>query len=245
MEKVFKSVILFNCQRERSTDLKNSLSGPGTIKVFQTKNLDEVCQIVEMSNRTAILIDSYSIAETLGSVNLEVKNNLYRRYLLDWELSISKPARIQLNSKGITTISFKELTPVIEKMEIYLFGKVNIFNKKDFVEPKGQSEQIGKAFFTLIDLSHDQGRVLLSSHERENNISEVLGKNWDTFLLETLESAGSFTLPVEEILDNQQFYQIIFPHTKSNPRKISIVHVLCDEKLPENLLRVKAFLASI
>lgn len=247
MEKIFKSVVFFSSVQEKSKAFKALLSEINFIKVFSTDSLDETQQIVDMSQRTAILLDSM---ESLGSSmvqELSNKNGQYRKFYLDWELESTDNFFKQLGPLKITCISSKELSSAIERVELYLYGKVNIFNNKNYVEPKVEPvNPLGKALFTHLTEGPTGWKVLVSSHEREENVNEVIGVDWNILLSKILKQADKLSQPKEEKIESASSYQIIFPHiVEGKVRRLSIIHLPIDAKIEENVGRIRSFLQSV
>lgn len=247
MESVFKTIVMFGCTHEKTNELKLALLEKETSKVFQSSKVDEIGQILDMSNRTAILVDNVNAALRLLSFNMRAKNRYFRMYILDWDATVDRNTVGSLGSRGVSTIRASELAPVIERMEIYLNGKVSILHKQDLIETKMDEKGfIGKAFFTMIEMAPSKGRLLISSHERENDVNELIGINWDMLLSDVIENASTYLKPQETTLENKSYCEIIYPHRINGQlTKMSIVHLAIDPKFQENHQRVMIFLQSM
>jgi hypothetical protein len=229
----------------KTESLKIMLQEWQRVQTFQSSDIDEVRQIVDMSLRSAILIDNAAAIPFALKENLTSKTGLFRKYYLDWDRGMDRQTMKFLSSNVVTTLKPHDIPQVMEKTELYLFGKVNIFNSKEGGEEKDQ-EQLGKAFFTHLEAVPSGWKTLISTHEAEANVSSIIGLDWEEFLEETLSMVDKLASVKEEKLMHKQYYQVIYPHKYNGVlRKLSIVHLAYDQRIQDNLNRLMAFLQSI
>jgi hypothetical protein len=243
----FKSVIFFGISEQPSHLLIQSIKAFEGAKVFSTPHYDELLQIIDMSSKAVIITDNLKPLKHLIDHPLQGKKRFFRVYHADWLKSLSKIEQEKLLSSKITVFKSTDKQQVLDKIELYLFGKVNVFKSGYFEEtaPLFKSDET-RSFFTMMELSAGGWKVVTSSHEREEEISELIGKNWETFLEDVLAKAHTFNQIVENKIWNKPYFEIIFPHWSGEKiHKVSIVHLSLDEKLSQNLEKVKKFLQSI
>lgn len=221
--KTFRSIVFLGNSLKETLDVKDNISTISSVKVFQTQNVDEVQQIISMSRKTAVIIDASSFLESIGQ--RKIAGN-FKYYYLDWK-------------------NTKRPESIIEKIELYLFGKINIFKQGLYVEPEVETIT-SQHFFTLLEFKKEGWKPVISSHEKMENISEIIGKNWDSFLNEIIISGHQIKNMKEIFLDTTSYYEVIFPVIQNEKiQRICIIHVNIKEEVEEIIKKTKSFLASI
>jgi hypothetical protein len=245
MRQHFISVVFFEAVHPQSLLLKSTLSNSTLVKIFTASGKDEIQQIVNMSERTVIVSDLNDLR------NLRVREGDIaglghsRKYFLDWKLAPGAPAQVSIGEDGVCIIKTNDPSIPIEKFELYLFGCINVFSRPTFVEPTFSKNQNGKYFFTHFSLVGDRWKTIISTHEREKNISELLGKDWEKLVTEVLADAPNYKKIREEVL-NKPFYQSIYPHfIDGKLKKLTIAHLVYNAQVQENLARFYKFLETL
>jgi len=243
----FKNVIYYKTTLEKSDAFaRDYLKDLSYLKFFKTSILNEVLQIVEVSSRTTIMVDNEEAAIEFVGNKLQNRKGHYRVYLIDWDLKLTKTRRDFFRLHDITPLYKIEQHKVMEKIELYLFGKVNIFKLEAEDKFEIYHPVATKSFFTQLQLQNGEWRVILSSHEREDNIGKILGKDWENFMDDILLDANNITNMSIERLEGKPFFELIYPHIKNNQAyKLSIIHLNAGTDWEANLEKIKTFLEGI
>jgi hypothetical protein len=244
----FKSIILFHLKHAESEDLKTQLATLANVKVFNTTTLDEIQQIVDMSSKSAIICDDDEALETLKDNEFKSKRGLYRKYFINWDMNMSNLECSKVGESNVTVLRSKKIKPILNKFELYLYGKINIFNRHDYKDDEKYEFDSAtyQKFFTLLEYEEQNWHVVISSHEREDLINTVLNKNWEALLDNIINIAPTITKPLESVNPNSSYYEIVHPHKKEGKiNQITIVHLIKCPDLKNNILKVREFLKSI
>jgi hypothetical protein len=244
----FKTIILFSPRNEKTLAFKAKLEGIKYIKLFQTTVVDEVQQVIDMSDQSVILADDEVEANKIFKGTLNKKRARFKKFYLNWFLTLPKMSRDTFLDQEYTLINSEEIDTVVERVELYFFGKVNIFSKRD-APPEVEVDKksfFRKGYFTHLEKGRNEWKILVSSHEADDEISEMLGKNWDRYLENLLYSASD-RMPMQETrLDSADYQEIVFPHfAEGKLQKISVVHVAVDEDFAKNIISVHSFLKTL
>lgn len=240
----FKSMVLFEASKEKTKSLSEDLKSWPQLKIFSTNLLDELEQIVHMSEQSALIFDDKIwVREALEDEIPRAKHTKIRFYFIDWDSSCDSALVERLKASSVYVIQTDDPQLVKEKLELYFFGKIGVFNRREGTG-QGSENILSKALFTHLLQVGPSWEVRLSSHERVPNIDSLLGENWDVLLKDLIGRAGQFQAPEERRLASN-FYEIIYPHIKEEQKKLSIIHLKCDQNLDENLLKIRSFLQGI
>jgi hypothetical protein len=241
----FKTIVFFGITDEKSFSLKHSLAHLPFIKVFQTTTIDEIKQIIDMSSKTAIVTDNLVALEKIKETVFSDGKDKARKYYFDWEMEMDQATSTLLGINKITILKTQKIPEAVERLELYLFGKVNIFSKGNYNPTKVDAEE-GNKFFTLLERIDGNWKVVASSHEKEDDISMVLGKDWNQFLGQTVQQVEAIKQPSEVKLSLKPFYEIIYPHFQNDIiHKLSIIHLSIDAHSEEDLTKIRSFLQNI
>lgn len=242
----FKSVIFFGVTDKRSLAYKETLSKITLVKVFLISSLDEMQQIIDMSEKTVILTDNNEALEFLIKFSFD-KKKPSRRYHLDWEGKLALKDSSALSVNKISVIKASESGAIDEKIELYLFGRVKIFELGVFVASNNQVSEIkAQNFFTYLACSEAKWKIVVSSHEKEDNISSILGKNWEEFIDKLTSQAKSITGPVEDEVGDKSYYEIVYPYYfQGEIKKMCVIHFKVDGNFQFNKQKILNFLSSI
>lgn len=240
----FKTIIFYGVKDEKSISLKQSFSHCDFIKVFQTSGIDEIKQILDMSSKSAVVTDDLDALERIKEDVLSGTKGKLRKYYFDWDLKMSSTASSNLSLDKVTVLKTPNVEDVLGRLELYLFGKIHVVKDKSF-NPRSESEE-GNNFFTLLEFVDGSWKVMASSHEKEDDVGDLLGKDWNQFLNQTKDNAQTIIRPSENKLTQKPFYEIIYPHFQNDViHKLSIVHLNMDDQSEENLKKIRLFLQNI
>lgn len=247
IERDFTSILFLGSFYDRTKQLKASLSHFPFLKTFESSHLDEARQIIDMSTKTVVLVDNENALQILLKYSLADTKGSYKVFYVDWDFVIDKDRSASLKTNGITVIKSKEFPPVYERLEMYLYGKTNVFEKHGFLNSDQKIPDHGhKGFLTIIEVIDYKWRMVASTHEQINNIDQVIGKNWKNFLDETLTKAHLLTEPQETQLDDKPYLEIITPYIRDDKVwKISISHINTETTTDVSIDKIKSFLQSI
>lgn len=244
MSKYFLSVVFCSTSHHQSTLLGETISHSPQLKVFHPTDIEEVQQIVNMSERSTLIFDKPEI------VGIDIQNGpdylrgLFRKYYLDWSVPSGGLADTSLGPDGVTNIKTQSILHVIEKLELYLFGAAGVYLKPSFNEPEF-TKNLGTSFYTHLHLAGNEWKILLSNHERQWNISATLGRDWEEILRDATQNASTMDKPREEVL-TKPFYQMIYPHRfEGKVTRLSIVHVVYNSTVQGTLNKFHRFLEKL
>lgn len=241
----FKTIILFRPRHEKTLELKTKLEGIKYIKLFQTSIVDEVQQLIDMSEQSVIIVDDEIQANKIFKGTLSKKLARFKKYYLNLYLTLPKVTQNIFMDQDYTVVNSEEIDSVIERVELYFFGKSRVFENPETPPEKasGNSLFAKKAFFTHVKKLNFGWSTLVSSHESNDDINDVLGVNWDRYLGELLEKATDGMELQEKRMDDSNYQELIYPYYKDGRlSKLSIVHLLVDEDFAKNLLTIYSFL---
>lgn len=235
-----------NIQDSRSAIIKNKLQEVPGIKVFVSNHLDELQQIVDMSVKTAILMDQPAKIGEFMEGHISRDKGLFRKYFIDWNGKLPKEDVSKLSRFNVSTIKALSENAVIDKVELYLSGKVTISRNKATGVSFNEGFTISKGYFTHIKFEENDWNTMLSSHELEEDMMYILGQDWDSYMSEAISTVSASKKIVSKMLKGGQLYEILYPHMVDNQlAKISIVHLKTNDPYDEMIHKVKSFLGKI
>ncbi len=244
----FKTIILFSPRNENTTVFRVQLDSINYIKIFETSIVDEVQQIVDQSERAIILVDDEVAANKIFKATINKKVARFKKYYINWFNTMGKSIQQELFEQNFTVINSEDVHTVIERIELYFFGKTKIFdNAQPPVDTdRDKKSHLKKGYFTHLEKRENGWKVITSSHEAEDEINTILGKNWDMYLDDTLSIVPGLKTFSEVRLDAAPFHEIVYPHFKDGKMKrISIVHVSIDGDFVDNIMNVQKFLETM
>jgi hypothetical protein len=240
------SVILYKPIHPRTLELKNALSNATLLKVFIAQDLEEVQQIVHMSDKSCLVFDKMEETKIHIRAGINPARGHYRRYFMDWDRPLVGRLMLSLSADfNLTIMTCEKMEYAIEKFELYLFGLINVYSKKEFIEPSFTKDSFGKAFFTHLQYSNHEWKMTISTHEKEKNISNIIVKDWEQLMKGILAQTGQYRTPIEEVMP-RTFMQVIYPHlVEGYARRLSILHVPHDTTTISNIGKFYKFLEKI
>lgn len=245
MTSKFKNIIFFSTNGENSSLFKTRLEGINSIKIFKTTDVDEVQQIIDQSEKAVLLVDNEVSAVKLFKATLNKKTAHFKMYYLNWDLVMEKEVRENIIEKNFTIVNSEDVDAAYERVELYFFGRVNVLNNPD-VASSDKKSQFKKGYFTHLERLENKWRILTSSHEADDEINQVLGKNWDTYLETLLEDGAHLKEMFERKLDSALYHELVYPHLENGKvKKLSIVHVKLDNHFVENIMVIHKFLKEL
>ncbi len=198
-----------------------------------------------MSDKAVILVDDEIAANKIVKSTFNKKKARYKKYYLNWYLTLAKEVRENLVQRDFTLINSDEIAFVKERVELYLFGKVNVFSRPDLPPESTEKTLFKKGYFTHLEKADGKWRILVSSHETDDEINDILGKNWDTYLEKLLLDEISLNKLIETRLETD-FHEMIYPHLVDGKlKKLSIVHVNTEGEYLENIMGIHSFLQKL
>ncbi|HXH75332.1 MAG TPA: hypothetical protein VNJ08_10230 [Bacteriovoracaceae bacterium] len=248
MNSPYKVIIFFATKSNGSMDFKIRLEQIKFIKVFATNDIDEVQQIIDMSEKAVILVDDEIAANKLFKATLNKTKSQFKKFYLNWYMNVTRDIKEKLLEYNYTAIDSEEMDLAIERVELYLFGRIAIFKKADYVpevEVKKEN-QLTKGYFTHLERYDRSWKILISSHESDDEINEVLGVSWDVHRDKIVREAIHMAGPSEVRLESSPYHEVIFPHIENGKvSKLSIVHVNIDENYAESIMNTYKFLQAL
>src|SRR5690606_8807671 len=165
MSKKKNSIIFLGISYEKSKSFKTSLAPYKFLKTYNSNHIDEARQIIEMSEKVAIVTDNNMTTEALDKYSLDDAKGRFKIFFIDWDFLLSKEKAESYKASNIIVIKAKDFNPVMERLEFYFYGKTNIFNQMGFVNPDQRIHLTDrKGFFTLLELVDCKWRVVISKH---------------------------------------------------------------------------------
>lgn len=244
----FKTIVLFSPKHQKTLDFKANLEGIKYIKLFQTSIVDEVQQLIDMSEQSVIIVDDEVQANKIFKGTLNKKLARFKKYYLNLYLTLPKVTQNTFMDQEYTVINSEEIETITERVELYFFGKTNIFSQHDSPpeKPAEKGSFLKKGFFTHLEKVGSDWRLLVSSHEADDEISERLGVNWDKHLQEILDATSDGMELKENRLETSNYQELVFPYFKNGKlSKLSIVHLSIDEDFAKNLIAIHSFLGNL
>lgn len=244
----FKNIILFSPTNEKTTQLKDKLQAIKFIKVFVTDIIDEVQQIIDMSDKAVILVDDDITANKVFKATLNKKKARFKKFYMNWYPTISKAMSENVFEQDFTLIYSPDVDSVIDRVELYLFGRANIFNNPNYSAEAEPEKKVlfKKGYFTHLENINGIWKILISSHETDDEIDEMLGKNWDAYLQSLLKKANDLDTLTEAKLETAAFHELVYPHKENGKiNKLSIVHLNLDEHFASNIMNIHGFLKNL
>lgn len=242
----FKSVIFFACTNEKTELFKNRLSSLGYIKIFETPIVDELQQIIDMSEKAVIVVDDDVAANKMFKATINKKMARFKKFYLNWYDSLAKTLGEKLHEQEFSIIYSSDVSVAVERLELYFFGKVNVFNNSRKGTEIEQKPHFKTGYFTHLERNDRKWRVLVSSHEKDDEINKMLGKNWDLYLQNVLIDAADLKAPIEMKIEPAPFHEMVYPHiVDGKVKRLSIVHVRLDDNFVSNLMSIHKFLQTM
>lgn len=245
MAKYFTSIIFYHSIHPQTEHLRNTLTNSPFIKVFSPLDREEVQQIVNMSERTVIASDHKDLLSLNIKEGKALGRGKFRKYFLDWVPREDHRPYLSLGQDGTLVIKTDEIIYAIEKFELFLFGCIDVYKKQSFRVPVYSKDEFGKYFFTHLSYVNGEWKMMISTHEREKDISKLLGKDWEILVADVLSHTARYKRPTEEVLI-KPYFQVIFPHFKNGKlQRLTIAHLVYNSHVTENLARFYKFLEAI
>jgi hypothetical protein len=247
MPTTFTSVILFAPKEEKTIALGASLSQFELIKVFTVLDKEEAQQIINMSNRTIVVFDKTREDSVRLTASKTSERGLFRKYVVDWKVPVEEEKFFfaSTGDKGLTTITTNQVPELIEKFELYLFGCVKALEKNIYKDVKVSAGKFGSFFFSHFVLMGREWKMTVSTHEKENDISGIIGKDWEVLISTLKKNAGSYKRATEEVLI-KPYMQVVYPHfTDGKLRGLTLAHFPYNANVQSNLNLFYKFLETI
>lgn len=240
----FKNILFFSTKNEKTLFFKEKLETIQSVKIFKTSDVDEIQQIIDQSEKTVILVDDEISAAKLFKATLNKTKARFKLFYISWDMLMDKNIREEVIEEHFTLIHPQDIDSAIERLELYFFGRVNMLTNPDPVEEK--KDQFKKGYFTHLEKNGDKWRILISSHESDDEINKILGKNWNRYLNILMDEAKHLTDIFEKKLETAPYHEVIFPHLENGKlKKLSIVHLKLDTNFVENIVGIHKFLREL
>jgi len=243
----FKTVIFFSTENENTLKFKEELEKIKYIKIFTTNDVGEVQQIIDQSEKAVILVDHEVAENKLFRATLNKKKARFKKFYINWYLTMAKDLVEKLSERNITLIRSTDVESVFDRVEMYLFGKAKIFDNAE-TSPKAPASTLllKKGYFSHLEKQDHKWKILISSHETDDEVSKTLGLNWDKHMESILASSADFRELTETRLESSQFHELIYPHIVDGQlKKISIVHLNLDDNFVTTVVSIHKFLQSL
>ena len=241
MSSKFKSIIFLYVSNDKSNDLKliaNSLKG---VTFFETRNIEEVMQILEMSDKSCIISDDITNILIAHEKYLRFTKAKHKIYVLDWGSNFSTDELETLQTSGISLLKESQFIGVVELIQAYLMGKITT-KSSDNYDRSCDLTQTAKHFITIIEVKDELPQIIVSTHEQFEDINQLLGESWDNILHDGINSISENTPLKEGKLQRGDFYQIVVDINLGTIKRLALVHIFIDSELKNNIQKIKSFL---
>lgn len=231
---------------ENSDSFKDYLEQIKSVKIFKTSDVDEVQQIIDQSEKSVILVDDEISASKLFKATLNKTKARFKLFYISWDMLMDKQIREDVIENNFTLLHPQDLSTAIERLELYFFGKINMLtNPEPVLELK--KNDFRRGYFTHLEKTKDnKWRIMISSHESEDEINLMLGKNWNRYLNILMDDAKHLTEMYEKKLETAPYHEVVFPHMENGKiKKLSIVHVKIDDNFVEHIMGINKFLKEL
>jgi hypothetical protein len=243
MNPSFKSIIYFYLYNQRTEELKLAVDKLKGVISFKAYDLEEVKQIIQMSERSCIICDDITNILIAHEEHLKFIKGRYKIFIVDWEEHFSSAELQKLQNRGISFFKGNQLSSVNERLQAYLMGRVS-FNSLLTGYTKDENAASTKHFITIIDSKNNSPQILISTHEQFEDINNLIGDSWDDILYDVIESVLQGRQPKEGKLRRGDFYQIVVKTEDADVKRLALVHITVNADLDTNIKKIKTFLSS-
>jgi hypothetical protein len=202
---------------------------------------------VDMSSKTAVLVDNLHTMQALKNYDIKSNKGLYKKIFLDWDTKINKTSMQEFLLNKFTVVQGDNQVTIQERIELYLFGRIGVMERnQDIGSSQKEEMEFNKGFLTILELKDDSWKMILSTHEKNDDISHLIGKEWHNFLADTTAKAHLLKDPLETKLLNHPFYEIIHPYQINGKiAKLTIVHLNTKDNSEDNIQKIRQFLRTM
>ncbi|HXH30846.1 MAG TPA: hypothetical protein VNJ01_08540 [Bacteriovoracaceae bacterium] len=223
--KEFKSIIFYGADFLQEDYLKKKYSSTPVVKLFHTRNSEELEQILKQSTITTVLIND------LATLNVWVEKNLknitqknFRTYFLDDSGVLTSDEISRMSLKKVTTLSKSSAPELKNKLDRYILSKVQVTSTNESTIEKQELKDPPKTrFFTHFKCIEDEWTVVASTHEEERDIETLFGRSWSGYCRELFIRARDLSGFEEDPDFSQSFYSIVYSHRESH--SLSVIHL--------------------
>lgn len=227
----FKTIVLFGKSFPQETYLRESFVQYDFIKVFRTTTSDELEQILNQSEQTAIFSnDFYNIAALTGLNVSKMKISGVRNFFIDTDGRLTKKEIEELSHKKISVLVKPKNEEIKKKLDMYFMSKVQLARYKvDEITAEFTEPEYKKSYFTHFRETDYGWMMIASTHEQEQEIEVLFKRSWTTFYQELLERASQLKAMEVDQNFSDLYVSVIFPHFKGKERALSVLHLKKDE----------------
>lgn len=226
----FKTIVLFGKSFTQEAFLREAFAPIEFIKVFRTTTSDELEQILNQSEQTAILFNDKINTTALSQIEVpKLKISGARSYFIDDSGVLSRAEIEDLAERRISALAKPTPEDIKAKLDMYFMSKIQLARYKTDNSLIETAPEQRKSYFTYFREDDYGWHMIASTHEQERDIEMLFNRSWTAFYRSILDRASSLkSMEVDEEF-SEHYISVIFPHKKEHERAISVLHIKKDE----------------